>query len=180
MPKSTAERQITKPLQLGLLAAALLACGATLAKGQELLRAETLAQEAVGVPGYLAPNAVLLVGFSRRSNAQVRPWWEALQAAHGEREFTAYNVSVIEGAPGFVQGMIRRALRRQAKASRKDHILLVTEGADAWRSLLGAEDDAAAHVVRLDAGGAICLQRNGALSDERLRAILSGDCETQP
>ncbi len=142
------------------------------------LAAETLSRQTIAVPDDLEPNAVLLLGFSREANAEVRPWWEALQTARGEHDFAPYSVSVIEGAPGFVQGMIRRAMRKRANASRKDYILLVTEGAEAWRSFLSAEDDAAAHVVRLRDGGGICLRRVGPLADDALQAIVSGECET--
>ena len=165
--------------QFWLLAATLFACWPVLALEPGELTAENLSREAVAVPGGLQPRAVLLVGFSRQANAEVRPWWEALQAARGENDFVPYSVSVVEGAPGFVQGMIRRAMRKQAQPSRKDYILLVTEGAAAWRSLLGAQDEATAHVVRLDEDGAICLRRVGPLTDDALRAILSGDCETR-
>ena len=166
--------------RLWLLATALFACGPTLALESGGLTAENLSQEAVAVPGDLEPNAVLLVSFSREANTQVQPWWEALQAARSEHDFAPYNVSVIEGAPGFVQGMIRRGMRKQAKASRKDYLLLVVEGAEAWRTFLGAEDDAAAYVARLDEDGGICLRRTGPLTDDALQAILSGACGTSP
>ncbi len=162
-----------------LLAAALSACCPALAQEGLLLNAENLEEQAVSVPGDLPANAILLVGFSRDANAEVRSWWEALQAARAERGITPYNVSVIDGAPGFAQDMIRRAMRERAPASRRDYILLVTEGADAWRSFIGAEDDAAAHVLRLEGGG-ICLQRTGPLTDDALLAIVAGDCENAP
>ena len=163
-----------------LLAVALSACGPAIAQEPGQLTAENLSEQSVAVPGDLPPNAILLVGFSRDANDEVRSWWEALQAARAERGITPYNVSVIEGAPGFVQGMIRRGMAERAPASRRDYILLVTEGADAWRTFLGAEDDAAAHVARLDDGGGICLQRIGPLTDDALLAIVAGDCETPP
>ncbi|MYF12383.1 MAG: hypothetical protein F4229_15650 [Gammaproteobacteria bacterium] len=161
-----------------LLAAALSACGPAIALEPGQLTAENLNQQSVEVPGDLPPNAVLLVGFSRDANAEVRPWWEALQAARSEHDFTPYNVSVIEGAPGFMQSMIRRGMREQAKPSRKDYLLLVTEGAEAWRALFGAQDDAAAHVVRFDEGGGICLRHIGPLTDDALLAIVSGECDS--
>ena len=163
-----------------LLAAALSACCPTWAQESLPLSAENLEEQAVSVPGDLPANAILLVGFSRDANAEVRAWWEALQAARAERGITPYNVSIIEGAPGFAQDMLRRAMRERAPASRRDYILLVTEGADAWRSFVGAEDDAAAHVLRLDDGGGICLQRTGPLTDDALLAIVAGDCENAP
>ena len=166
--------------RLWFLLTALLAWGPTLALESGGLTAENLSQQIVAVPGDLEPNAVLLVSFGREANAEVQPWWEALQAARSDHDFAPYNVAVIEGAPGFVQGMIRRGMRKQAKPSRKDYLLLVTEGAEAWRALLGAQDDAAAHVARLDERGGICLRRVGPLTDEALQAVLSGDCETGP
>ena len=166
--------------KLWLLAAGLCAGWSASALDAGALTAENLSQQIVAVPGDLAPNAVLVVGFNREANAETRPWWEALQAARSEHDFAPYSVSVIEAAPGFIQDMIRRAMRNQAKASRKDAILLVTEGAQAWRSSLGVQDDATANVARLDDGGGICLQRVGPLTDDALQAILSGDCETDP
>ena len=162
-----------------LLAVALSACGPAIALEPGQLTAENLSQQSVEVPGDLPPNAVLLVGFSRDANAEVRPWWEALQAARSEHDFTPYNVSVIEGAPGFMQAMIRRGMREQAKPSRRDYLLLVTEGAQAWRALLGAQDDAAAHVVRFNEGGGICLRHVGPLTDDALQAMVLGDCEPE-
>ena len=168
-----------EPAKRWLLAAALSACCQALAQESLPLTAENLEEQAVSVPGDLPANAILLVGFSRDANAEVRSWWEALQAARAERGITPYNVSVIDGAPGFAQDLIRRAMRERATASRRDYILLVTEGADAWRSFVGADDDEAAHVLRLEGGG-ICLQRTGPLTDDALLAIVAGDCETAP
>ena len=164
--------------KLWLLAASLLACWSVWALEPAQLTAENLSRQIVAVPGDLEPGAVLLVGFSREANAEVRPWWEALQAARAEHDFVPYNVSVIEGAPGFVQGMIRRGMRGQAKPSRKDYLLLVTEGAQAWRALLDAQDDAAAHVLRFDDGGGVCLRRVGPLTDDDLLAVVSGECDS--
>lgn len=163
-----------------LLAAALLACGQALAEEGAPLTAENLSEQTVNVPADLPPSAILLVGFSRDANPEVQPWWEALQAARAERDITPYSVTVIDGAPSFMQGMIRKGISERAADSRRDYILLVMEDAAAWRAFVGATDDATAHVVRLDEDGGICVRRTGPLTDDALLDIVAGDCETGP
>lgn len=141
------------------------------------LPARTLADTDVSVPDDLPPGALLIVGFSRASNAQTEPWRERVDA-DDELAPVAYSVLVLEGAPRWVRGLIVRGVRRAVPKEQHDSVLIVTKDGDAWRAWVGFDEASqdAAYVLRLDAGGGTCFRHVGAVSEDVLLASRDADC----
>lgn len=156
--------------------ALLLGLGAALAVPAGLL-AKTLTDRDVAAPDDLPPGALLIVGFSRESNAQTEPWRKRVDA-DAELAPLAYSVLVLEGAPRWVRGLIVRGVRRAVPEERHDSVLVVTKDGDAWRAWVGFEETSqdAAYVLRLDGGGGTCFRHVGAVSEDVLLASRDADC----
>ena len=139
--------------------------------------AKTLADTDVSVPDDLPPGALLIVGFSRGSNAQTEPWRKRADA-DAELAPLAYSVLVLEGAPRWVRGLIVRGVRRAVPERQHDSVLIVTKGGDTWRAWVGFEEASqdAAYVLRLDRSGGTCFRHVGAVSEDALLASRDADC----
>ncbi len=141
------------------------------------LPARTLADADITVPDDLPAGALLIVGFSRGSNAQTEPWRKRVDA-DAELAPLAYSVLVLEGAPRWVRGLIVRGVRRAMPDDQHDSVLVVTQDGDAWRAWVGFEPESqdAAYVVRLDGLGKTCFRHVGAVSDDALLASRDAPC----
>ena len=138
--------------------------------------ARTVSERNFSVPAHLPPGAPLIVGFTRASNDQTRPWRERFEAQDGSPP--VYLALVLASAPRWVRGMAVRSIRGTLPEDRHDSVLIVTQGEDAWRALVGfaatAEDSA--YVVRLNATGQTCFRHVGAITDAAFEASLNADC----
>ena len=141
------------------------------------LPARTLADADITVPEDLPAGALLIVGFSRGSNAQTEPWRKRVDA-DAELAPLAYSVLVLEGAPRWVRGLIVRGVRRAVPESQHDSVLVVTQDGDGWRAWVGFEPESrdAAYIVRLDDLGGNCFRHVGAVSEEALLASRDAPC----
>ena len=141
------------------------------------LPARTLADADIAVPEDLPAGALLIVGFSRGSNAQTEPWRKRVDA-DAELAPLAYSVLVLEGAPRWVRGLIVRGVRRAVPEDQHESVLVVTQDGDAWRAWVGFEPESqdAAYVVRLDGLGGTCFRHVGAVSDDALLASRDAPC----
>lgn len=159
-----------------LVAALLFGLGATSALPAGL-PATTLADTDVSVPSDLPPGALLIVGFSRGSNAQTEPWRKRADA-DVELAPLAYSVLVLDGAPRWVRGLIVRGVRRAVPEEQHDSVLVVTKDGDAWRAWVEFDADSqdAAYILRLDDGGGTCFRYVGAVSDDAVLASRDADC----
>lgn len=141
------------------------------------LPARTLTDTDVAVPDDLPPGALLIVGFSRGSNAQTEPWRRRADA-DADLAPLAYSVLVLEGAPRWVRGLIVRGVRRAVPREQRDSVLIVTKDGDAWRAWVGFDEasEDAAHVLRVNDLGGTCFRYVGAVSEDVLLASRDADC----
>ncbi len=141
------------------------------------LPARTLTDTDIVVPDDLPPGALLIVGFSRGSNAQTEPWRKRADA-DAEIAPLAYSVLVLEGAPRWVRGLIVRGVRRAVPEAQHESVLIVTKDGDAWRAWVGFEEASqdAAYILRLDDGGGTCFRHVGAVSEDALLASRDAEC----
>ena len=138
--------------------------------------ARTVSDRNFSVAAHLPPGAPLIVGFTRASNDQTRPWRARFDAEDGAPP--VYVALVLASAPRWVRGMAVRGIRGTLSEDRHDSVLIVTDGDDAWRALVGFETTAedSAYVVRLDAAGRTCFRHVGAITDAAFEASLNADC----
>ncbi len=138
--------------------------------------ARTVSDRDFSVAADLPPGAPLIVGFTRASNDETRPWRERFDAEDGAPP--VYVALVLASAPRWVRRMAVRRIRSTMPEDRHDSVLIVTEGEDAWRALVGFEATAedSAYVVRLDATGQTCFRHVGAIMDAAFEASRKADC----
>ena len=141
------------------------------------LPTQTLTDTEVAVPDDLPTGALLIVGFSRGSNAQTEPWRKRVDADAALAPL-AYSVLVLEGAPRWVRGLIVRGVRRAVPEEQHDSVLVVTRGGDVWRAWVGFEaaSQDAAYIIRVDGLGGTCFHHVGQVSEDALRAGRDADC----
>ena len=116
--------------------------------------------------------AILVIGFTRESNESSSAWSERLESA----AVPVYSVAVMEGAPRFVLGMMRRILRRAIPEERRDRFVIVEREAQAWRRIADVTDEDAAYVLRLDADGRICSRYVGPVTEDAAGRTLDAKC----
>lgn len=141
------------------------------------LPVRTIGGDDLMVPAALPAGAFLIVGFTRRSLEQTRPWREAIQAL-GASAPPLFGVYVLEAAPRWVRWMIVRTTKREASPEEYGAILVAAKDEAGWRSLVGFQEDReeAAYVVRLDASGQPCFRYAGPVTDEALQSSLVANC----
>ena len=87
-----------------------------------------------------------------------------------------YNVFVLAGAPRFVRGMIRRAIRSSVPEAHRSTFYIVEKNDAFWRTLAAADDADAAYVLRLDPTGRTCARHVGPVTDAALATLLEAAC----
>lgn len=164
-----------------------LAAGGGAARGNDdsgastgLLKATTLAGREVAAPADLAPRSLVVVTFHRAANRSARAWRSGLDDDPRTEDWSAYSVIVLEGAPKTIRRLVVRGLRGDMPAERQGSFLVVEDGADAWRTLVGSngEDEDredGVFVARLE-DGVVCGRVRGLVSAAVLDDLLSSTC----
>jgi hypothetical protein len=161
-----------------LVAAALLlmlALSPSIAAAEQLPRveAQSLGGKKVVLPADRAGQRfILVIGFAQNSSDAMKAWSHALVAALPD--VPLYAVAVVEGAPGFVHGLIARGIRKSAPASQPlhDERVLLTFDATGWKSIAPAGRGEDAAVIVVDAGGQIVLACRIAFSANAVTSIV--------
>lgn len=123
-----------------------------------------------------ATGSILVLGFSRESNPEVREWSRRLRGASPDVRVPIYNVFVLAGAPRLVRGMIRRAIRSSVPEAHRSSFYIVEKNDTFWRALAAANDADAAYVLRLDPTGRACARHVGPVTDGALAKMLETAC----
>lgn len=101
--------------------------------------------------------AVVLFGFSKKSQESLRSWTIRLLKESGTGEqFVVYNVASLEAAPFFIRGIIKGGMRNDVPSARHGQFVVITSHDKAWRSYLGFRTERAgdAYVLVLSPDGA--------------------------
>jgi hypothetical protein len=122
-------------LALGAILFPLLCAAAPLPElaGKDLLGAEFKLQERLaGRP------AVLVFGFTKDSDKETRAWAQGLAAdAQGSSAFAVVSVALLEKAPGFVRGFIKKGMRKGSPAERHAWMVVLEKDTKLWEEALG-------------------------------------------
>lgn len=143
-------------------------------------RAVTLAGQEIVAPADLGRRSLLVASFRRAANGSARAWRAALEDDSRAAEWSAYTVIVLAGAPQMIRRFVVRGVRGEVPADRHASFLIVEEGSDAWRTLVGSSGEGenqkdAVFVARLE-NGAVCARVRGAVSAEALDELFSAAC----
>ncbi len=143
-------------------------------------RAVTLAGKDVTAPADLGRRSLLVASFHRAANGSVREWRAALEDDSRTADWSAYTVIVLDGAPEMIRRFVVRAVRAEVPEDRHGSFLIVEDGSDAWRSLVGSDAEGenrndAVFVARLE-DGVVCARVRGLVSPEALDRLFSAAC----
>ncbi len=110
---------------------------------------QTLSGEKVVLPQDIGDAAVLVAGFTKASRAQTETWAHRLRDdPRVSPKAAIYEVSILDGVPGFLRGMIISQMKSGIASPRQKRFLIVTESVDSWRRALAASgSDDQAYVI---------------------------------
>lgn len=132
--------------------------------------AETLAGQAVVVPDSMKGHAaVVIVGFSKSSQDAVKEWDKSARKQLGATD--VYQIAVLEDAPSFVRGMIKRAMKGSVPAERQSHFLVVVKGEADLKKAAGFAQADEPYVILLDGAGEIRWRTHGAVNDGAVQEL---------
>ena len=76
----------------------------------------------------------IVAGFSREGGTHCGEWVKALHADAALANVDVYQVAMLAGAPGFIRGMIKSAMKKGVPPAQQDHFVVLTEDEKLWRS----------------------------------------------
>jgi hypothetical protein len=111
---------------------------------------QTLAGERVVLPHDLSQPAIFVAGFTKASRAETEPWARRLREdSRVSTRVHVYEVSILDGVPGFLRAMILRQMRTGVAPARQQQFLIVTDAIESWKRALGTagSDDHASLIL---------------------------------
>ena len=109
--------------------------------------------------------AVVIAGFSKEAGDGCGLWAKAVRGDAALAGLQVYQVAEIEGAPGFVRGMIKSGMRKGVAAAEQDNFVVLTADDKLWRAYFGVSTDKDPYVAMLDASGNVLWHGHGAARD---------------
>jgi hypothetical protein len=136
---------------------------------------ETLAGKQAVLPRDLAQSTVLVAGFTKASRAQTEPWSRRLRAdPRVSGQTRVYDVSILDGVPGFLRGMIISQMKSGISPERQKEFLIVTAEIASWKRALDAgEPGDDAYVILVQRTGAVIWRRHGSLTESSYQELLA-------
>jgi hypothetical protein len=124
---------------------------------------ESLSGKTVRLPDALEGRpAVLVVGFSQRSQGQTAAWSRQLAKDYGsEPELRRFSIAVLDDVPSFVRGFVVAGIRRAVPAEEHATSLVLARDARPWRTLTALSSPYEAYVILVDRGEVVA-QTHGA------------------
>lgn len=100
---------------------------------------------------------VVVFGFTKGSSEQSKAWHRGLvEALKGDSSVAVVSVALLEKAPGFVRGFIKKGMRKDAPAELHPWMVVLDKDTLAWEKALGYDPKASpdhARIVTVDAHG---------------------------
>ena len=127
-------------------------------------RAESLAGNVVNLPADLKGRpAILVLGFSRKSSAQTKPWGDVIEHDFkSDSQINYYQLPMLEQVPRFIRGIVTDGIRKPLSSEQRTRFIPVFQDEAAWKRLAhfaGADD---AYVLLIDGAGHVRWQTAGA------------------
>lgn len=105
--------------------------------------------------------AVVVAGFSRAGGSESGAWMKAIHADPAMKDLPVYTMAMLAGAPGFIRGMIKSAMKKGVPASDQAQFVVLTQDEQAWRTYFEVGSDKDAYVVLLDEAGKVVWRGHG-------------------
>lgn len=162
---------------LGLIIPLVMFAEAALAPGTPLppLQGEYLSNKKASLPDDAKGKfAVLAVGFTYASRAQVEPWGKrVLQYYKNDPKVKMCEIAMIGGLSRLGKPFIDSGMRKGTPKEQYENVITVYKGTDAWKDRLAAKDDNAAHVVLIDPQGRLQWIYHGPPTTEAFQELAS-------
>ena len=131
---------------------------------------ESLAGQQLVLPDSLKGHtAVIVVGFSKSSQNEVKEWDNRARKQLDGIE--VYQVAVLEDAPSFIRGMIKHAMKGSMPADRQSRFMIVIKGEAELKKAADFSATGDAYVFLLDGNGEIRWRTHGAVTDPSLNEL---------
>ncbi len=120
--------------------------------------------------------AVIVAGFSREGGNEAGALVKAIHADAALNGVPVYTMAMLEGAPGFIRGMIKSGMKKSVPAAEQGNFVVFTQDEKVWRSYFGVDGDKDAYAVLLDGDGKVLWHGHGAGAglETQLKASLPG------
>ena len=178
-------------LAIGLAVIAFLLATLPAAIAQSLPKTDevTLAGNQINLETSLKGNTgILILGFSKKSEGQVREWTKALLTEFSaERSVVIFEMPILEGMPRLVRGMALRSMKSAASPTEREHFLPVFHNEMQWKQVAQFSELDDAYIIVIDREAKIVWREHGAMDDKhkteligRVRALLSAKHSNEP
>jgi len=159
----------------GLLAVWLALPAAAAAQQFPRLQEENLAGQQVILPDAASGKvAVLVLGFSRASQAPTEAWAKRTGADFGKSAgFELYQMPVLEEAPRFIRGMITSGMKKSVPENQRANFVPIMHNEAELKKLVGYKEPDDAYLVVLDRGGQVAFQTHGATPEANYAGLKS-------
>jgi hypothetical protein len=156
-----------------MLAAILALLAVTISTTLSPVTVQTLSGERVVLPHDFVQPVVLVAGFTKASRGETEPWANRLRGDARAAKTPIYEVSILDGVPGFLRGMIISQMKSGIAPARQKLFLIVTEGVDSWKRALGADgNDDHAYLILVQRTGAVVWRSHGALTESSYQDLM--------
>ncbi len=103
-----------------------------------LLEGEALTGKSVSLPqDFQVKTAWIIIGFTKDSQKATSSCAEKLEVLFKNQ---GYSIAVIQGAPFFIKGIIKKSIRASVPETRRERYFILSEGRDKLQLLAGFEE----------------------------------------
>ena len=112
--------------------------------------------------------AVLVAGFSREGGAGTGAWMKAVREDSALAGVAAFQIAMLEGAPGFIRGTIKNGMRRGLGAAEQDRFVVLTRDGKLWQKYFDLSTDKDPYVVLINPDGKMLWHGHGSAANLEL------------
>ena len=134
----------------------------------------TLAGNQINLESSLKGNtAILILGFSKKSEGQVREWTKALLTEiSAEHSVVIFEMPILEGMPRLVRGMALRSMKNASSPTEQEHFLPVFHNEMQWKQVAQFSEPDDAYIIVIDREGKIVWREHGPIDDKRKTELI--------
>jgi hypothetical protein len=120
----------------------------------------------VDLPRDLQGRSILVVGFTRTSEAATTSWEKKLRSEPATSKVSMYNVAMLAEVPSILRGMVVRSIRKKVPEFARPNFIPITEDEDAWKRVCGFTSEApdAAYVLLVERNGMVVWRTHESIS----------------
>jgi hypothetical protein len=105
--------------------------------------------------------AILVAGFSHDGGVQCGPLMKAIQDDPAFKGISAWELAMLERAPGMFRGVIKSGMRKDLSTAQQDQVVVITQDQKLWEKFFGVDDNREPYVLLLDAKGNVAWRGHG-------------------